>query len=156
MGTEVLGDLNSSTVYFRQPFQPIERQPSQGKTECFGVIFIVPAHCGRKRGAFAMQERPPFNGIRKSHQDSVQHSTQCARKVCAAGQADWIVVPGRNSGIKKENPCVISGFLPGINGIFALLGFYTAYIGGHRRFGTTYRSHLQGSSILLGLLYHWK
>jgi hypothetical protein len=30
--------------------------------------------------------------------------------------------------------------------VFDLLGVYTAYIGSYRRFGTTHRSHLQGSS----------
>ena len=31
---------------------------------------------------------------------------------------------------------VISGFLSGVNEIFALLRCYAAYIGGYRRFGT--------------------
>ena len=40
----------------------------------------------------------------------------------------------------------ISGFRRGINEIFALLGYYSTYIGSYGRFGTTCRSHLQGSS----------
>jgi hypothetical protein len=41
---------------------------------------------------------------------------------------------------------VISGFRRGVTEIFALLGCYSTYIGSYGRFGTTYRSHLQGSS----------
>jgi len=38
---------------------------------------------------------------------------------------------------------MISGFLCGVNDIFALLERYTAYIGSYRRLGTLYRSHFQ-------------
>ena len=34
------------------------------------------------------------------------------------------------------------GLCRGIYGVFALLEYYTAYIGSYRRFGTSYRSHL--------------
>jgi len=50
----------------------------------------------------------------------------------------------------KQN-CVISGFRRRMNETFGLLGCYVAVICSYRRFGTTYRSHLQGSSSLLGL-----
>jgi hypothetical protein len=43
----------------------------------------------------------------------------------------------------------VSGFCCGINEIFPLLGSYTAPIGSYRRFGTTYQSHLLGSSSIL-------
>ena len=39
-----------------------------------------------------------------------------------------------------------SDFRRGANKVFALLGYYPRYICSHRRFGTTRRSHLQGSS----------
>ena len=41
---------------------------------------------------------------------------------------------------------VISDFRRRVNGILTLLGCYAALIGSYRRFGTTSRSHLQGSS----------
>ena len=41
---------------------------------------------------------------------------------------------------------VISGFRRNINEIFTLLGCYAAWIGSYRRFVTTPRSHLPGSS----------
>jgi len=41
---------------------------------------------------------------------------------------------------------VSSGFHPCVNEGFALLECYAALISSHRRFGTAYRSHLQGSS----------
>jgi len=41
---------------------------------------------------------------------------------------------------------VISGFLPHVNEGFAPLECYAALISSYRRFGTAYRSHLQGSS----------
>jgi len=47
---------------------------------------------------------------------------------------------------------VISGFRRGVNKIFALLGYYAAWIGRYRRFGTTYRSHMQRLSSILRLL----
>jgi len=53
------------------------------------VSSLVSVHCVRKRDSFAMNERPPHNGIRKSHQDSVH--ADAARTVlgrCAAGQTD--------------------------------------------------------------------
>jgi len=41
---------------------------------------------------------------------------------------------------------MISGFRRGVNKIVGFLGFYTAYfVVIYRRFGTTYRSHFQGS-----------
>lgn len=40
--------------------------------------------------------------------------------------------------------CVISGVLRGVNEIFALEGYYSAYIGNYRRFRTTYRPILKG------------
>jgi len=39
---------------------------------------------------------------------------------------------------------MISGFRHVVNEIFSLLGRYAAYTDNYRRFGTTYRSHLQG------------
>jgi hypothetical protein len=44
--------------------------------------------------------------------------------------------------------CVISGFCRDVNKIFAFLRYYTVYIGTCRRFGTTYRPQIQGSSSL--------
>ena len=41
---------------------------------------------------------------------------------------------------------VIAGLRRGVNKTFALLGCYTAQSGSYRPFGTTCRSHLQGSS----------
>ena len=41
---------------------------------------------------------------------------------------------------------VISGFGRSVNEIITLLGCYAAQTGSYRRFGTTYRSNLQGSS----------
>jgi len=54
---------------------------------------------------------------------------------------------------KPGNPdhtvlCVIPGFRRSVYEIFALLGCYAALIDSYRRFGTTYRYHLQGSSSL--------
>jgi hypothetical protein len=43
---------------------------------------------------------------------------------------------------------VVSGVLRVVNEIFYLLGLVVSY----RRFGTTYRCHLQGSSSILGLV----
>jgi len=43
---------------------------------------------------------------------------------------------------------MISGFRGAVNEIFALLECYVAMTGSYRRFGTTYRPHLQGSSSL--------
>ena len=42
--------------------------------------------------------------------------------------------------------CRISGFRRGVNKILTFLRRYAVYSGSHRRLGTTYRSHLQGSS----------
>ena len=42
--------------------------------------------------------------------------------------------------------CGVSDFLRGVNEIFALLISDAALIGSYRRFGTTYRSHLQRSN----------
>ena len=45
----------------------------------------------------------------------------------------------------KAWPCVISGLRRGANAIFAFFGCYAAQkIGTYRRFGTTYRSQIQG------------
>jgi hypothetical protein len=49
--------------------------------------------------------------------------------------------------IKPIKLCVISSFCRGVNFIFILLGRYAMYIGSYRRFGTTYRSQFEGSSI---------
>jgi len=49
------------------------------------------------------------------------------------------------TGKQLYKSCVISSFRRGVNEIFALLGCYAAYTGSYRRFGITYRSHLQGS-----------
>ena len=51
-----------------------------------------------------------------------------------------------NSRIQTRN-CAISGFRCGMNDVFPLLGCYAAlFVVSYRRFGTAYRSHLQGSS----------
>ena len=42
---------------------------------------------------------------------------------------------------------VISGFRRGVNEILVLPGCYTTLIDSYRRFGTTYRPHLQGSTL---------
>ena len=47
---------------------------------------------------------------------------------------------------QKNDSCVISGFRRGVNEIFALLGYYAEQIRSYRRFGTTFRSHLEASS----------
>ena len=44
---------------------------------------------------------------------------------------------------------VISGFRWCVNEILALLGYYEAWIGSHRRFATTYWSHLQRPYCLI-------
>jgi hypothetical protein len=44
---------------------------------------------------------------------------------------------------------VISGFRRGVKDVFALLGYCAAFIIGYRRFGTGYRSHPHGSSLIL-------
>jgi len=51
---------------------------------------------------------------------------------------------------KKNVSCVISGFRRGVNETFALLGCYASHIRRYRRFGTTFRSHLQESSNIFG------
>jgi len=50
---------------------------------------------------------------------------------------------GLNLPVEDSKKWEISGFRRDINGIFALLGCYAAYIGSYRRFGTTLRSLLQ-------------
>jgi hypothetical protein len=57
----------------------------------------------------------------------------------------WKYMPG----IMFSNKTVfgkIVGFFCSLPEFFRLLGYYTAFK--HRRFGTTYQSHLQGSSLL--------
>ena len=39
-----------------------------------------------------------------------------------------------------------AGYCRGVNKIFALTRCYAAHIDNYRRFGTTYRSHIQGFS----------
>ena len=43
--------------------------------------------------------------------------------------------------------CVIPGFRRSVNQFFALLRCYAAFIASYWRFGTIYRSHLQGPSL---------
>jgi len=40
--------------------------------------------------------------------------------------------------------CMIAGFYRGVNVLFTVLGYYKAWIGIYRRFGTTYQSILKG------------
>jgi len=46
-------------------------------------------------------------------------------------------------GTNLEKSCMISGFLCGVNDIFALLERYTAQIGSYGYLGTPYLSHIQ-------------
>ena len=43
----------------------------------------------------------------------------------------------------------LPAFRFGVDDVFILLDFYAAYVFGYRSFGTAYRSHLQGASIVL-------
>ena len=54
---------------------------------------------------------------------------------------------GKDGHGKPPSTCAISGLRSGVKEIFALLGCYIAFIlpDSHRRFGTDYWSHLQGS-----------
>ena len=49
--------------------------------------------------------------------------------------------------VKTNLRCVNSGFRRSLNYIFDRLGRYAAYICSYRRFGTTYRFHLQGLTM---------
>ena len=61
--------------------------------------------------------------------------------------------------IDQSSPSSITYQIFKMFGIFALLGCYAASIGSYRRFGTTFRSHLQRSSSprrgLLNKILNW-
>jgi hypothetical protein len=84
----------------------------------------------------------PGTGVSSTHQHDVLTGTAVHTDYYSVGSS----IVYRSI---KGTACVNSGFHCGVNQICALLGLYEAWSGfSYERFGTTHRSHLQGSKLL--------